>query len=59
MGANDKLAATGALYDEAAACPCTRGPATLHAGHCCFGAGTPDDYAPDKPLPCGHQGPIT
>ncbi|MFV8136468.1 hypothetical protein ACNQR7_02740 [Mycolicibacterium senegalense] len=29
----------------------------LHEGHCCFTAGTVDDYRPGQPAPCGHYAP--
>lgn len=39
-------------------CHCWTGPATIHANHCCFRAGTLDDYRPGH-TPCGHTGPKT
>lgn len=39
-------------------CLTTPGRPTGHPGHCCLEQGEVDDYAPDKPLPCGHEGVV-
>lgn len=36
-------------------CICTTGPVAIHFGHCCFRAGTIDDYNLGQPMPCGHS----
>lgn len=35
-------------------CQCWRF-VNVHEGHCCFSAGTVDDYPPGGPIPCGHE----
>lgn len=37
-------------------CRCWTGPAIIHTDHCCFRAGTTEDYRPGH-TPCGHTGP--
>lgn len=43
--------------EDTGPCVCWGDRAVLHEGHCCFAAGSPEDYAPDKPIPCGHNNP--